>query len=1015
MDEKEGVGSVHHANEFPEQIPLISDLEKAGALKSGRRDFLKMMGFSVTAAAVAAGCEVPVRKSIPYIIKPDEIMPGVASYYASTYAEGGDYCSVLVKTREGRPIKIEGNKMSKVTNGGTSAVAQASVLDLYDTYRLRKPMVKGEESTWTKVDGEIASQLESINAGQGKIRILSSTILSPSTKQAIKDFIAKYPGTKHVTYDAMSCAGMLKANEAMFGRKVIPGYRFDAADLIVSVGADFLGSWISPVEYAGQYGKRRKVSNDSKAMNRHVQVESYLSLTGSNADRRIMVKPSEEGAALLHIYNIIAANSGGSAAATAKIDAGAKEALAKVAAELMAAKGKSLVVCGLNDVNAQLIANAINNLLGNYGSTIDLANFSNQRQGDDAEMNELVNELATIDALIILDANPLYNYPGREKFKAGLEKVGLAISLNTKNDETTAACGYACPSHHYLEAWDDAEPKNGSYSITQPTIAPLFKTRSAAESLLKWAGSNVSYYDYIRNYWNQNIFPKQSRFALFDLMWDRVVHDGVFETAPSSEAVTANAVDLAAAGTALAGGTPGEGMELVLYETVTIRDGKFADNPWLQEAPDPVSKVAWENFACVSKKTAETLGLQIALKKMSESVGTETNTVKVSVSGYEVTLPAIIQPGTPDNTIAIAVGYGREIKGRKGMSNIGQNAYPFLQIKGNTVTRNVSGAEASLVPGAYRIAQTQMHHSINDGLHERRIVKETTLEEYAANPHAGNEDREEIKHHLKTIYPEHKKLKSGLQWEMAIDLNSCIGCNACVISCNAENNIPVVGKDEVRRAREMHWLRIDRYYAGSEENPSVVFQPMLCQHCDNAPCENVCPVAATNHSSEGLNQMAYNRCIGTRYCANNCPYKVRRFNWYDYMGADSFLKDTIFDNDKDEHGMMEDLTRMVLNPDVNVRARGVMEKCSFCVQRIQDGKLRAKKEDRPLEDSDIATACQSACPTNAIAFGNINNEKTEVYKLANDERAFKVIEEIHTLPAITYLTKVRNKTKEETA
>jgi len=1012
LEEKEGRISPQQANEFPEELPLVSDLEKSGTLSSTRRDFLKLMGFSVTAAAVAASCQVPVRKSIPYVVKPDEIVPGVANYYASTYAEGGDYVSVLVKTREGRPIKIEGNKLSKITHGGTSAVVQASVLGLYDSYRLKKPLKQGEETSWKKADEAIISELETINAKPGnKIRLLSSTILSPSTKQAIKDFIAKYPNTKHVTYDAVSYSAMLKANEAMFGKKVIPDYQFDKADLIVSMGADFLGTWLSPVEYATQYGRRRKVSKENTAMNRHIQVESYLSLSGSNADKRIMVKPSEMAGALLHLYNVVAAKSGGTASANPQLDENIKAEISKTADELLAAKGKSLVVCGWNDVNAQLITNAINNILGNYGATIDFTNFSNQRQGDDDAMKELVDELPTVDALIIIDANPLYNFPDSEKFLAGLSKISLSVSLNSKNDETTLFCKYACPDHHYLESWNDAEPKNGSFSLAQPTIAPLFKTRSAAESLLKWAGVDTPYYDYIRNYWNQNIFPKQTRIASFNVFWDRALHDGVFDLQPAAETLTVNPVDISAAGAALAKSSAGEGFELVVYESVAIRDGRNADNPWLQELPDPMTKVAWDNYACVSRKTAEQLGLHTALGKFAKSVGWETDLVKVSANGYEVTLPAIVQPGTPDNTVAIALGYGRELKARKGMSGIGKNAYPFL--KDSTSKNFIMGASVSLVPGAYRIAQTQMHHSIHDGLQERRLVKETTLAEYRSNPAAGNEDRQEVKKHLKTIYPEHRSLKSGLQWEMVIDLNSCIGCGACAVACTVENNVPVVGKLEVSRSREMHWLRIDRYFAGNESNPSVVFQPMLCQHCDNAPCENVCPVAATNHSSDGINQMAYNRCIGTRYCANNCPYKVRRFNWFDYMGADSFLKDTIWNNDKDEHEMTEDLTRMVLNPDVNVRSRGVMEKCSFCIQRIQEGKLKAKKENRTLSDDDIVTACQQACPTHAITFGDINNEKTEVHKLAHDERGFKVLEEIHTLPSITYLTKVRNKPTQE--
>ncbi len=1020
LEEKESNANSKLADEFPDELPVTGSLENVGKAPSSRRDFLKMMGFSVTAATVAASCEMPVRKSIPYVVKPDEITPGVANYYASTYAEGGDYCSVLVKTREGRPIKIEGNKLSKITNGGTSAVAQASVLGLYDNYRLQRPSANGEKISWKKVDEAITTELAAIAASGGQIRILSSTILSPSTKQIINDFIAKYPTAKHVTYDAVSCTGVLKANESSFGKKVVPNYRFDKADLIVSVGADFLGTWISPVEFATQYASRRKVYKENRKMNRHVQVESYLSLTGSNADTRIPVKPTQENSALLHLYNVVASRSGAQNISLPELDAVVKSSLAKVGDELVAAKGKSLVVCGLNDVNAQLITNAINNLLGNYGSTIDFTNASYQRQGDDSAMNDLVKELGSVDALLVIDANPVYNYPDAETFKKGLEKVKLSVSLNSKKDETTALCKYVCPSHHYLESWNDAEPKAGYYSITQPTIAPLFKTRQAADSLLKWIGSDVSYYDYIRSYWKQNIFPKQTQFVSFDVLWDRAVHDGVFDLALAPEMPVFNSIDVASVGAALAKTVSGEGLELIVYEKVGIRDGKFADNPWLQELPDPVSKIAWDNYAAVSKKTAEQHGFSKALYKMNESVGTETDLVKLSANGYEITIPVIIQPGTPDNTVAVALGYGRVMDRQKDQEVVGQNVFPFMQSKNGLFVKYSSGASIELAStDAYRIAQTQMHHSIQTPMEkvgkniERRIVKETTLKEYTANPYAGNEDREEIQKHLKSLYPANPNLKNGHHWEMTIDLSTCIGCSACVVACNAENNVPVVGKLEVSRSREMHWLRIDRYFAGSDENPSVIFQPMLCQHCDNAPCENVCPVSATNHSNEGLNQMAYNRCFGTRYCANNCPFKVRRFNWFDYMGADSFFAGTIFNNDKDEFQMTEDLTRMVLNPDVTIRSRGVMEKCSFCAQRIQAGKLKAKSAGRPLQEDDIVVACQDACPTNAISFGDLNNEKSTVSKIAADERGFKVLEELHVLPSITYLTKVRNKVSEE--
>ena len=1005
-------------DEFAEEIPGKNSLPEINPdeKSASRRDFLKVLGFSVTAATVAASCELPVKKSIPYLIQPDEIIPGVANYYASTYMDGGDYCSILVKTREGRPIKIEGNKLSAITQGGTSAVVQASVLSLYDNYRASGPVLDGEKSSWDQVDQEIVQKLSNISAAGSAIRILSPTLLSPSTKKIIADFIIKYPTAKHVVYDPVSYSGILRANDKVFGKKVIPNYQFEKADVIVSIGADFLGTWISPVEYASAYAKRRKVSKNNTRMNRHIQVESCLSMTGSNADKRILVRPSSEGIALLHLYNVISSQSGGQTTTNLpELDGKTKSAIAKTAEELLQAKGKSLVICGSNNENAQLITNAINLLLNNYGSTIDFSTYSNQRQGDEQHMLQLINDMGSgnIGALIIMGSNPAYNYPDKETFKNALAKVELTIALNERIDETASLCYYNCPDHHYLEAWNDAEPKKGQYSLAQPTIAPLFDTRSAAESLLKWSGSELSYYDYIRAYWSDNIYSKQNKFLSFNVLWDRALHDGVFDIAPTTEEIADTSIDIASASSALVSASKSDGVEIALYEKVAIRDGKHAHNPWLQELPDPVSKITWDNYAAVSPGFAEQYGMKQALGRHTESVGTHTDEILVKVNGQEIKLPVIIQPGTADNTIAIALGYGRETAGKTG-SHIGKNAYPLLPLKNNSYIRFATGATVEVVAGSsLAIAATQHHHSIHDGLNERRIVKETTLEEYKAKANAGNEDREHVKKLLTSLYGSHENLSTGHHWQMSIDLNTCIGCSACVVACTAENNVPVVGKDEVRKSREMHWLRIDRYYAGDVNNPSVIFEPMLCQHCDNAPCENVCPVSATNHSSEGLNQMAYNRCFGTRYCANNCPYKVRRFNWFDYMGADSFSKGTFIDNDVDPHEMIEDLTRMVLNPDVTVRSRGVMEKCSFCAQRIQEGKLTAKKENRKLKDSDVTPACQDACPTHAITFGDGNDKNSEVYALMNDERGFKVLEEIHVLPSVTYLTKVRNKARNE--
>jgi molybdopterin-containing oxidoreductase family iron-sulfur binding subunit len=978
------------SKEFQEELPVLLGEKGIEKISAGRRDFLKFLGFSITAATVAAGCEMPVRKSIPYLVKPDEIIPGVANYYASTYFDGSDYVSILVKTREGRPIKIEGNELSPVTRGGTSAVAQASVLSLYDNFRPKGPIAKGREISWQEADKEVAEQLAAIQTKGGQIRIVTSSIISPSLKHAIKEFLARYPNTKHITYDAVSYSGLLDANEKSFGIRAIPSYNFDQADVIVSIGADFLRSWVSPVEFSAQYAIRRKVNKENPDnLSKHFQFESILSQAGSNADKRVVVKPSQQDAVVLALYGALTGANWSTGLDEATINA-VKEA----ATALLAAKGKSIVISGSNQPDTQTLVNAINHLLGNYGNTIDFTSYYNLKQGNDRELTAFISELKSgaIEAVLFIACNPLYNLPDANEVKEALQKTTLTVSLSEQRDETALALQYHLPAHHYLENWGDAEPKAGHFSIIQPTIAPLFNTRNEIETLLALTGKNVNAYDYIRAYWEQYIYPAQNTITPFSLFWDKSVHDGVVTINKKTTAPVFGG-DANAAANSVAKLSLSEEVEVVLYEKVAIRDGKNAGNPLLQEMPDPISKIAWDNYIALSPKFAKEKGLA------------QNDLARVQSGNYEVVLPVHIQPGTAYGVAAIALGYGREAVGKAG-AHIGKNVFPFIK-NGNLY----APATIEKAGGTYPLAQTQTYHSIFDGLNERRIVKETTLEEYKKNPFAGNEDRAHVQQHLLTLYGYHDY--PGHHWGMAVDLNSCIGCGACIVACNVENNVPVVGKDEVLRAREMHWLRIDRYYAGDEENPTVIFQPMMCQHCDNAPCENVCPVAATNHSSEGLNQMAYNRCIGTRYCANNCPYKVRRFNWFDYWGADSFTeKTTLLENNYDPLGMTENLTRMVLNPDVTVRSRGVIEKCSFCVQRIQEGKLKAKKEGRKLKDGEIKTACQAACATGAIVFGDLNDQESVVSKLSNDERAFKVIEEIHTLPSVAYLTKVRNKPAE---
>lgn len=1037
-------------NEFAEQIPVeefLGDNNLASNNGTNRRDFLKFLGFSVAAASLAA-CEAPVNKAIPYVVKPEEITPGVANYYASTYYDGRDYASIVVKTREGRPIKISGNNLSKVSNGATNARIQASVLSLYDSSRLTGPVANGNPATWSTVDSEIGSKLAAIVAKGGAIRILSSTIISPSTKAVIDEFASKYPGTKLVTYDAVSYSGITTANAQTFGQGIIPTYRFEDAQVVVSIGADFLANWIE--DFSVAYGKNRKVSKEKAVMSKHYHFESNLSLTGANADERIPVKVSEQAKVVVNLHNEIAKLVG--VATLPSTELPYDGFIAKVAKDLVANKGKSLVVSGSNDTNVQLIVNEINTLIGSYGKTIDMETPSYINQSNDKAFIDLAADMAAgkVDAIITYNTNPVYTAPAALKFADAYNKVGLRISFADRADETASLANYICPDHHYLESWNDFNPRKAHYSLAQPTIRPLFAelnsgTRQAQETLLKWSGNTSDYYTYIQKVWAGHIFNMQGKYMTFSEFWNNALHDGAIEVgkgslaapaeegkvaaakteAPKKEGETeekpATAVNLKEAAREINAIQGGE-FELALYEKTGIGNGNQANNPWLQELPDPITKITWDNYVTMSP-----LDMKDKYNLM-ERQDIEASVVNVTVDGITVELPVIPQPGQARGTVGIAVGYGRDKAGKLSEqtgSVIGKNVFPFTQVVGASLSYAALDVKIESANKTTEIAGTQIHHTLMG----REIVKETNLENYKKNPKSGNHDEMIMTHSgakkAETIDLWDEHVKPGHHWGMTIDLNSCFGCGACVVSCTAENNVAVVGKDQVMKTREMHWLRIDRYYSSdmnkevahedkvgaidmylemenpSALNPKVVFQPMLCQHCNHAPCENVCPVLATNHSNDGLNVMTYNRCVGTRYCANNCPYKVRRFNWFNYNGNADFT----FNPTQDELG------RMVLNPDVVVRSRGVMEKCSMCIQRIQAGKLDAKKAERPLVDGEINTACAEACPTNAIVFGDLNDPNSAISKLRKQEadgRDYHVLGEIGTKPGVSYLTKVRN-------
>jgi len=985
-------------HEFAEPLPIEEVLSGAGLMnKTPRRDFLKALGFGVGAVTLAACQKVPVHKSIPYLIKPEEVTPGVANYYTSTY-EGH---AILVKTREGRPIKVEGNPNDLLSKGGLSAQAQASVLDLYDYNRLKNPILNNSDANWNEIDAFVKNELASIKASGKKIRLISSTVHSPSTLAVIADFVAQYPTTKHINYDAVSYTGIIQANQNSFGKAVLPHYRFDKADIIVSFGADFLGTWISPVEFTTQYVQNRNnASLQNKKMSRHIQFESGMSLTGSNADTRILIKPSEEGALLVNLYNEISGSSlpGSKPSGNTNAD----KAIKLVAKELIAAKGKVLVVAGSNDVAKQVLVNAINAQLASFGTTIDLDNYSNQYAGNDHDFVEFVSEMnrGEVDAVFFLNANPVYDYHNGNAIKDALKKVRLKLSFSERNDETAMLCDVIAPNHYYLESWGDDNAIEGYYTVVQPTINPVYDTRQAEESLLIWSDNAVKdYYTYVRNNWDKSLLAKGGLSGLKG--WETLLQTGFVKEADKAAGTYSFNRDLNGVAQTILNQSSklealGDGkVELQLYQTVALRDGKRANNPWLQELPDPVSKVTWENFAAMSPTDMKKLGF------------VQGDVVNIDVNGISIALPVLSQPGQAQGTMSVAVGYGRTQAGPVG-NGTGKNAFPFLNFINGTFQTN-SVATFSKTGDNIIFAQTQTHHSFEG----RDVIRETTFSEYKKDP-ASNSGKSERRKTNDLFWQDYELEKKPYSWVMAIDLNACTGCGACVVACSAENNIPVVGKDEVRRRREMHWIRIDRYYSFKDEgknvteeqeistlkdldNVSVVYQPMLCQHCDHAPCETVCPVLATVHSSEGLNHMAYNRCIGTRYCANNCPYKVRRFNWFNYWN------DSRFDN-----YLINEHTHLVLNPDVATRFRGVMEKCSMCIQRIQAGKLKAKIEKRPVKDGDIKTACQQTCPANAIIFGNQNDPESEVSKALKSERTYYVLEELNVQPGVGYQVKVRN-------
>ncbi|MBI3017641.1 MAG: 4Fe-4S dicluster domain-containing protein, partial [Deltaproteobacteria bacterium] len=940
-------------------------------LSISRRKFLKLLGASVALATTS--CRRPVAKIFPYVKASENVKPSLATTYASTFALNHHSYGVLVKTLEGRPVKIEGNPDHPLSQGAAGTFAQASLLELYDPDRKRNPTIQDRVVTWEEWDKEVISILHR----SGKIRFLTESTTSPTLHALLQKLLKMFPNARWDQYEPISQENARLAYQKVFGRPDLPKLHLDKANIIFSINSDFLCSDTESLVHLRNWAKGRKVRSPKDTMNRLYVLESFFSTTGANADHRLASKPSQLLSLTLELLKILDPSSHSVLGAIPNHAETTYERkfLTALAEDLLKNKGKALVVVGPQEsVELQVVGLLINSILGSFGTTIDskisVASFDNGPQS----LKPLMSELRTgnVDALITIGGNPVYHLglEMRDLMKRGPHTIRVSLY----DDETTAISKYAAPLSHFLESWGDSRPEDGIASLVQPTIRPLHNSRSAGEVLTSWvyalAGTSSSnpqesWLEYLKTYWKQNIYSKKNTLDSFESFWEGALQDGyVTESLPAQKIFHANTAVLSEV-TQEAKPQKSDSLELQLTVSPTIFDGRFANVGSLQELPDPVTKITWDNVAAMSPKTADKLGVK------------QGNIIELSNRPERaIRLPVFLQPGLSEDVITSHIGYGRSQAGEVG-TNIGTNIFVLGSMWSY---KNVSLKKLS---GQHKLATTQSHHSMEG----RPIILESTFDKYKEHP-----DFPKHKTHtpeLLSLYQDHAY--TGHKWGMAIDLGSCVGCSGCVVACDVENNVPNVGKSQVLKGREMQWLRLDRYYeTSSEEEVKTLFQPMLCQHCDNAPCESVCPVSATVHSEEGLNQMTYNRCVGTRYCANNCPYKVRRFNYFNFNAT------------------MQSPQELGKNPDVTIRMRGVMEKCTFCVQRISEGKSTAKMRGEKVADGEIKTACQQACPSQAIVFGDLNDPTSEVSKLSSLSHGYHVLEELNVRPAITYLAKIRN-------
>ncbi|MGH9511979.1 MAG: TAT-variant-translocated molybdopterin oxidoreductase [Terriglobales bacterium] len=930
-----------------------------------RRGFMKLMGASLAMAGMTACTKQPLEPIVPYVEQPEDVIPGKPLFYATAFSLGAYGNPLLVESNMYRPTKIEGNDKHPASQGGTDVFAQASILGMYDPDRSQNITYRGELSTWGAFMEAMREPLVVQNSANGAgIRILTRSFSSPTLADQFSQLRSRYPQAKWHVYDPINRDNVVAGAQMAFGQPVETTYKFDAADVIVSLDADFLyAGFPGMTRYTRDFAKRR--DPDSGHMSRMYVIESTPSSTGVKADHHLPARAVD----IEPFAAALAAGLGGSGGGEA-LKADQQKYLAAIVKDLQSHKGSSVVIAGDHQSPAvHALAHSINQSLGNIGKTVfytEPVNANPVNQTD--SLKDLVADMkgGKVQLLLIVGGNPSYDTPPDIGFADALQKtnIPLRVHLGLYQDETSQYCHWHISEAHYLESWGDTRAYDGTVSIVQPLIAPLYQSKSVYEVMALFTGqSQATGHPIVQDYWRS----KHSG-ADFDAFWRKSLHDGWIE----GTTFTPKTVSAKAAATSSPAEAGENAIEINFRRDPSVYDGCFANNGWLQEVPKPMTKMTWDNPVMMGPAMAERLGLKTQ------------DLIKLELNGKSVTAPIWIQAGHPDNSVTAFLGYGRSHAGRVGTGT----GFDFYPLRFSATPWFTTGVKISKAGGTYLLASTQGYQTMEtqDG-NSRPLVRTRTLDEYQKDPafaQKGNPPPE------LTLYPGYDYKDETYAWGMTIDLNSCVGCNNCIIACQSENNIPVVGKEQVNDGRHMHWIRVDAYYQGDRDNPKAYFQPVPCMQCENAPCELVCPVGATVHSSEGLNDMIYNRCVGTRYCSNNCPYKVRRFNFLLFQDWQT------------------PQFKMMRNPDVTVRSRGVMEKCTYCVQRISENRILAERENRKIGDGELQTACQQSCPANAIIFGNINDRNSQVSKLKAESRNYGLLDDLNTRPRTTYLAEIRN-------